>query len=136
MSVQQRLKRELAELRKHPLEHISAGPVDEANLCLWSATLSGPPDTPYEDGIFSLSITFPDEYPFKPPLVRFITPIYHPNIGRGELSPFLLSLNYLTFLLDGTICMDSLYSKWNPTLTVDKVRLSLLGILFYLFWIT
>lgn len=81
-----RLKRELAELRKSPLERISAGLTDEGsgNFLEWTATMSGPPETPYEEGVFSMRLTFPAEYPFKPPEVRFTTPIYHPNISRSE----------------------------------------------------
>lgn len=84
MAAQRRLQKELAELRKNPLENISAGPTDEGNLFEWSASMSGPQESPYEGGLFSLKLTFPPEYPFKAPQARFTTPIYHPNIGRGK----------------------------------------------------
>lgn len=89
MAAKHRLLSELAELRKSPLEHISAGPVDESNLFAWSATISGPPDTPFVDGFFSLTIDIPNDYPFSAPKIRFTTPIYHPNISRGNLSSIL-----------------------------------------------
>lgn len=38
------------------------------------------------DGIFKLELFLPEEYPMAPPKVRFLTKIYHPNIG---LSPNL-----------------------------------------------
>lgn len=37
--------------------------------------MRGPPDTPYEDGVFELYCEFGPEYPVKPPLVRFVTPV-------------------------------------------------------------
>ncbi len=33
------------------------------------------------DGIFRLELFLPEEYPMAPPKVRFLTKIYHPNIG-------------------------------------------------------
>ena len=32
--------------------------------------IAGPPDTPYEGGIFKLEITVPETYPFNPPKVK------------------------------------------------------------------
>ena len=37
--------------------------------------------TDYVDGIFRLELFLPEEYPMAPPKVRFLTKIYHPNIG-------------------------------------------------------
>lgn len=36
-------------------------------------TLKGPSDTPYEGGIFEVDIIIPNEYPFTPPKMKFIT---------------------------------------------------------------
>jgi hypothetical protein len=33
------------------------------------------------DGLFSLELFLPEDYPMAPPKVRFLTKIYHPNIG-------------------------------------------------------
>lgn len=33
-------------------------------------------------GIFKLELFLPEEYPMNPPKVRFLTKIYHPNIGE------------------------------------------------------
>lgn len=60
-------------------------------------------DSPYSGGVFFLSITFPTDYPFKPPKVSFSTKIYHPNINAN-----------------GSICLDILRDQWSPALTISK----------------
>lgn len=35
----------------------------------------------YLGGSFKLELFLPEEYPMAPPKVRFLTKIYHPNIG-------------------------------------------------------
>jgi ubiquitin-protein ligase len=51
------------------------------NLQKWKIYLDGPSGTPYENGKFQLTVTFPETYPFKPPEFRFNTRIFHPNIS-------------------------------------------------------
>ncbi|XP_061054315.1 ubiquitin-conjugating enzyme E2 T-like isoform X3 [Eubalaena glacialis] len=72
----------------------------------------GPNDSPYQGGVFLLTIHFPTDYPFKPPKVAFTTKIYHPNITSN-----------------GSICLDILRSQWSPALTVSKALLSICSLL-------
>jgi ubiquitin-conjugating enzyme E2 D/E len=107
-----RLKSELAELQKDPPANCTAGPVSENDISTWEAMIFGPADSPFQGGMFSLSIRFPSDYPFKPPIVTFKTKIYHPNINAS-----------------GGICLDILKSQWSPALTISKVLLSILSLL-------
>ncbi|XP_065849588.1 ubiquitin-conjugating enzyme E2 11-like isoform X2 [Euphorbia lathyris] len=43
--------------------------------------MNGPPNTPYEGGVFIVQMDFPVDFPSTPPVVIFRTKIYHPNIG-------------------------------------------------------
>ncbi|CAG8957914.1 hypothetical protein HYFRA_00000255 [Hymenoscyphus fraxineus] len=68
--------------------HISISPIDgDLHNCL--VCIEGPQNTPYEGGIFWITLEFPEEYPYEPPVVTFLTSIYHPNIntvtGKIEL---------------------------------------------------
>jgi ubiquitin-conjugating enzyme E2 A len=52
----------------------------------WEAIIFGSDDTEWEGGIFKLLIEFTDEYPQKPPIVKFLTKMFHPNIYvNGEI---------------------------------------------------
>lgn len=41
-------------------------------LCIMQ-TIKGPDDTPYTGGIYQIDITIPQEYPFSPPKMKFLT---------------------------------------------------------------
>ncbi|ESQ46447.1 hypothetical protein EUTSA_v10000688mg [Eutrema salsugineum] len=84
----------LRELVRFPASWFSAGPVAE-DILEWQATLLGPPSSPYEGGIFFISIRFPPDYPFKPPMVSWKTPILHPNIDKPHVfHPLLVTATW------------------------------------------
>ena len=43
----------------------------------------GPSDTLYEGGFFKCHLIFPKEYPLRPPKLKVITDIWHPNIEKN-----------------------------------------------------
>jgi ubiquitin-conjugating enzyme E2 D/E len=106
-----RIQNELKDLQRDPPSTCSAGPEGES-IFKWNGVIFGPSDSPYEGGVFNLTIEFPEDYPFRPPHVRFITKVYHPNINPS-----------------GSICLDILKDKWSPALSISKVLLSIESLL-------
>ena len=106
-----RLCKELEVMRNAPPPGITAD-LKGDNIYELEATIHGPPNTPYEGGTFLLDITYPKDYPYKPPKVTFKTKIYHCNIN-----------------IKGEIGLDILKDKWSPAMTVEKLLLSIQSLL-------
>ncbi|PAV57481.1 hypothetical protein WR25_26894 [Diploscapter pachys] len=90
-----RLMRDFKKLQEDPPAGVSGAPTED-NILAWEAIIFGPQDTPFEDGTFKLSLEFTEEYPNKPPTVKFISKMFHPNVYA-----------------DGSICLDILQSWLN-----------------------
>lgn len=102
-----RLRRELSMLSQDPPPGVCAWlKCDTVHVLL--AQVHGVEGTCYEGGVFLLEVVVPDRYPFEPPKIRFLTPIYHPNIDSG-----------------GRICLDTLKmppsGAWTPSLNISTV---------------
>ena len=110
-----RILKEIEEIYRDPPDYISAGPINDDDIYHWEATIYGPEDSDYRNGVFLLDIKIPKEYPFKPPTCRFKTKIYHPNINPDN----------------GNICVNILKSyNWNPSLTISNILMSLMVLLY------
>ncbi|UJR30773.1 hypothetical protein I4U23_018293 [Adineta vaga] len=106
-----RLQSEIRALRDDPPDGIRAEPLD-SSCCHWHASIWGPSSSPYEGGVFYLYLHIPQSYPMIPPVVRFITKIFHPNIN-----------------IHGDIGLDSFGSNWSLALTISKVLISVQSLL-------
>ena len=73
---------------------------------------SRPDDTPFEGGVFKLTLEFTEEYPNKPPKVRFLSKMFHPNVYQ-----------------DGSLCLDILQNRWSPTYDVAAILTSVQSLL-------
>lgn len=75
-----RILKEAQELTLSPSPDFSAAPL-ETDLFEWHFTLRGPPNSPFESGIYHGRIALPQAYPLRPPSFRFLTPS-----GRFEVN--------------------------------------------------
>ena len=77
---------------------------DQSDPYHWQVTIVAPKDTVYEGGFFQLEVKIPKDYPISCPQVKFLTKIYHINIGES----------------DGYICLSTL-NDWNSNYSMEDV---------------
>lgn len=90
-----RIGKELADVqsdRDSPVTIEPSGGGDD--LTHLKGTFPGPEGTPYEGGRFRVDIKIPTEYPFRPPVMKFDTKVWHPNISSQTVSAILGVGNY------------------------------------------
>jgi ubiquitin-conjugating enzyme E2 Z len=94
--------------------------IDESNIKNIKALIIGPPDTPYENGFYFFNIDFPNDYPFSPPKVKFLT--YEAGI---RFNPNLYT--------NGKVCLSILGTwsgpGWTTCLNLNTVLLSIQSLL-------
>ncbi|KAK3161227.1 hypothetical protein QOZ80_1BG0074160 [Eleusine coracana subsp. coracana] len=111
-----RMQKEIKLLLKDPPHGVSLNLSEDesvlSSLSSIEARIEGPEGTVYSKGVFVLKIQIPERYPFQPPNVTFVTPIYHPNIDNG-----------------GRICLDILNlppkGAWQPSINIATVLTSI-----------
>jgi len=110
-NARRRLIRDLKKMQADPPSGISAAPTKD-DIMKWTAVMFGPVDTPWEGGTFQLEVTFSEEFPTKPPVVQFLTKMFHPNIYP-----------------DGKICLDILQNQWSPIYDIGSILTSIQSLL-------
>ncbi|KAK9456208.1 ubiquitin-conjugating enzyme/RWD-like protein [Dipodascopsis uninucleata] len=113
-----RLQEERKQWRKdHPFgfyarpNKASDGSLDLMN---WSVGIPGKPNTLWAGGLYKLTISFPEEYPTKPPKCRFAPNFWHPNVYPS-----------------GTVCLSILNEDeaWKPAITIKQILLGIQDLL-------
>lgn len=110
-NARRRLLHDFRKLQADSPTGITAAP-EADNIMKWNAVIFGPDDTPWEDGVFKLTLEFSEEYPHKPPEVRFTTNMFHPNVYRN-----------------GNICLDILQHNWSPAYDISAILTSIQSLL-------
>ena len=78
----------------------------EDNILQWKLIIR-PLMPPFNKGSFKIELNFPTEYPFKPPILIFVTPIYHPNVDEK-----------------GQVCLPIINAaNWKPATKTEQGRL-------------
>ncbi|EGW33888.1 uncharacterized protein SPAPADRAFT_59269 [Spathaspora passalidarum NRRL Y-27907] len=119
MSLNQiRLQEERKQWRKdHPFGFY-AKPMKTADGSLdlrqWTAGIPGKQNTLWANAVYPITIEFPEEYPSKPPKVRFPANFFHPNVYPS-----------------GTVCLSILNEEqdWRPAITLKQIVLGVQDLL-------
>jgi len=94
--------------------------IDDSDITNIKALIIGPPNTPYENGFYFFDIKFPNDYPFNPPKVKFLT--YESGV---RFNPNLYT--------NGKVCLSILGTwsgpGWTTCLNLNTVLLSIQSLL-------
>lgn len=104
MSAKGRLLAECQQLAKQTQGAPSLFAFPGEDLMHWSALIVGPPNTPYERGMFHFSMQFNESYPNAPPVVQFRTT----SSASVRFNPNLYS--------NGKVCL-SILGTWRGVLS-------------------
>jgi len=89
---------------------------DEENILKGYALIIGHKNTPYGYGYYFFEFNFPDNYPFSPPIVRYLT-----NDGTMRFNPNLYT--------NGKVCLSVLNTwsgeSWTACQTINSILLTL-----------
>ena len=117
----QRLLKDVRQIMKHPLtDNGIYYSHDESDMMKGYALIVGPEDTPYFGGFYFFKFNFPDDYPFSPPKVTYMT-----NDGFTRYNPNLYKC--------GKVCVSILNTwsgdKWSSCQTINSILLTLCSLL-------
>ncbi|CAG0921364.1 unnamed protein product [Notodromas monacha] len=119
------LQKQLRDLRRNPVEGFSAGLIDDSDIYHWEVVIFGPANTPYDGGLFKAHLIFSKEYPNRPPKMKFVSDMWHPNIRRnGEVC-----ISILHEPGDDSWGYEAASERWLPVHTVESILLSVISML-------
>ena len=116
-----RLQKDIIDLVKNPLtEHGIYYSHDDSNMLKGYAIVIGPSDSIYRYGAYIFEFTFPTNYPYSPPKLKYLTndgiTRFHPNLYRS-----------------GKVCISILNTwkgeQWTSCQTIRSVLLMLVTLL-------
>jgi ubiquitin-protein ligase len=76
----QEVVRQVKEVKKAKLHNVQDIYHDEDDAMIVNILLKGAENTPFSGCQLSMEMTFPSDYPYSPPSIKFNHELFHPNI--------------------------------------------------------
>lgn len=124
MTEYQQIKKD-AECRWFNAEPSATKVPDNNDGYIWDITIEGFEGSLYAGYVLRAEMNFPGDYPISPPKLKFITPMFHPNIYK-----------------DGNVCISILHTstsepfmsepatdQWTPIHSIRTILLSVVLLL-------
>ena len=119
------LQKMYRDYQKEPSLYFSCGLVDN-NVFHWRVTIIGQSGTRFSDCILPAELIFPEDFPMRPPMMKFLCPMFHPNIGEdGKVCISILHEQKD----DPTNEQEQLNEKWLPVHTIETIVISVICML-------
>ncbi|OQS54786.1 UbcD6 [Ecytonucleospora hepatopenaei] len=108
-----RLQNEYKNLQKNLTFGCYARPEEKGknntkNWFLWNGQIF------YEGIFYKIQLNFTKKYPEAPPEVKFVSPVFNPNVYSK-----------------GQVCLDLISNRWTPSTTISEVLKGLVQLLKY-----
>lgn len=112
--VRLRMQREIRQMQEDPdiSPHYTLACAPD-NLYIWSANIHCLPDIRHIGKNYNLEILCPPNYPFNPPIVKFLDPVDCACVSNAT----------------GLFKIDILAKEWSPSLTLKTIMLSICSVL-------
>eukprot|EP01084_Bolivina_argentea_P229279 387026_1 len=108
----QRITKEFKDWQARSVEYIGLESISD-DMFTMLAIMIGKQYTPYEKGIYEISITFPPSYPLRPPKFQFLTKIYNSCVMNN-----------------GIVHLDILKDSWSPAVTISNMLMNVYEFIF------
>ncbi|XP_033627484.1 ubiquitin-conjugating enzyme E2 G1-like [Asterias rubens] len=120
------LKKQLQEFEsKGGTDGFSAGLSDDDNLFRWEVIVYGPSETFFEGGFFKAELVFPENFPNRPPKMKFLTDMWHPNIAKnGDVC-----ISILHEPGDDKWGYETASERWRPVHSIESILISVISML-------
>lgn len=106
---------DIKDIQKDPIDDIYYFP-DEDNILYGNILIIGPRNTPYQYGNYMFKLSFTENYPYEPPVVKYVT-----NDGTTRFNP--------NFYRSGKVCLSILNTwageKWSACQSLRSILIIL-----------